>query len=321
MSQAAASVSVVMPVARVDEFTQAAIQSILDQQRVSVELILVGTADATDPDHPLSKLVKEVFAKDTRLQLIARNQPGIVGALNDGLHHATGDYIARMDADDLCTPNRIFEQLSLASAQSTPSLISACVAMFTDVGKVQLGNQRYERWLNSVTTKESIRAACFIESPLPHPTWFAHRSVWESIGEYRSGDFPEDYDYVLRAWLAGIPMVKCESTLLQWREHPERLTHTQGRAVWIAGTGRNARHWHDALEEVNVTVAGFVDLPHPNAKVQKRHKPVIRYDDLITRRGDALVITAITDAAARDKLYNWFGEHEMMIGRDVVIGG
>jgi len=73
-------------------------------------------------------------------------------------------------------------------------------------------------------------------------------------------------------------MVKPTSTLLRWREHPNRLTRTDkryrreaftqlkaaalvdprsglglqhARPIWIAGTGRNARYWHDALEQCN----------------------------------------------------------------------
>ena len=343
-----AFVSIVMPVKRVDKYVTIAIDSILAQQDVDIELLIIGAPEALNTDNALAALLDKHYKNDSRVTLVARNKPGIVNALNTGLVHASGSFIARMDADDIAAPERLRTQLELAQTQSENTLISACVELFSDDHPVQAGNRYYQTWLNQLCTPSAIRTSCFIESPMPHPAWFAHKSVWSAIGNYADGDFPEDYDFVLRAWLAGIPMAKPAQTLLQWREHPQRLTRTdsryrreafiqlkasalssteaglsldKGRAVWIAGTGRNARYWHDALEAQLVSVAGFVDFDGPDTQRQKRDKPVIGYSDLNKLRKDALIVTAISNPDARQQLCNWFADQHMVQGRDVIIGG
>ncbi len=337
-----------MPVARVDDYVAPAIRSVLSQQDVSVELILIGPLE-TDPAYAqLQELVNENIAHDERCQLIPRRLLGIANALNEGLQYAQGDYIARMDADDLCEPHRFKTQLATAFSYDNRCLVGAQVKIFSDDSVVLKGNQQYETWLNEQCTPDAITEACFVESPLPHPTWFAHQTIWTTLGPYKQGDFPEDYDYLLRAWLNKIPMVKPHGVLLHWREHPNRLTRTdtryqrkafiqlksaaladansgfdldKGRSVWIAGTGRNARYWHDALENNNVKVAGFVELDNPKAKNQKRNKPVINYDTLASTLNNDLLITAITNANARNKLKRWCANHGFAINDNVVIGG
>ena len=360
----AESVSVLMPIGRADEFVAPAIQSVLSQLSVDVELIVVGPAQspthttahtttqtAPSPSHSfnaLNELLNAQFANDSRIRLIQRNSPGIVAALNTALQHTSCAYIARMDADDIAEPARFVQQLAVSQQYDHRCLVSGCVSIFSSQHEVLSGNQHYQRWLNEQRSPDAIRKACFIESPLPHPTWFAHKSVWKRIGAYQQGDFPEDYDMVLRAWLLGIPMAKPEGSLLHWREHETRLTRTdpryrreafihlkaaaladarsglgvrEGRPIWIAGTGRNARYWHDALESNNARVVGFIDLDGPNAKQQKRHKPVMSYQHYIENRGTDLLVTAITAPDAREKLKLWCDEQDLCIGKDVVLGG
>ena len=310
---------------------------------------MVGPAPEDDPDDLVEQHLQHHLPGEPRLIYKRRKTPGIVNALNLARQHACCDYIARMDADDICEPIRLQQQLHLAKACDNANLIGSRVSIFSDDQAVLTGNREYETWLNQHTNAQEISEACFIESPLPHPTWFAHKAVWNKIGDYKNGDFPEDYDMILRAWLQNIPMIKpTPPLLLKWREHSNRLTRTdpryrreaftrlkaqavadprsgfaidEGRRVWIAGTGRNARYWHDALESMNATVAGFVDLDVPKAKHSKRYKPVIRYADLLEKRGNDLLITAITSPAARDKLRTWCADHNLKTGVDVVFGG
>ena len=341
------TISVLMPVASVDTFVTAAINSVL-AQKVELELLLIGAPAHTESWRVLNEMIALQYPQNSRIRMVARDKPGIVNALNSGLKVAGGDFIARMDADDISHKNRLREQLNCALAQETSCLVSACVDIFSDTLDIRAGNKRYQHWLNSHCSQPALRQACFVESPLPHPTWFAHRSIWDRLGQYQSGDFPEDYDMVLRAWLQGIAMVKPPSVLLRWREHENRLTHTDkryrreaftqlkaqavmdvrsglqvhtGRPVWIAGTGRNARNWHDALARQNADIRGFLDIEHPGVRQQFRGKPVIRYPDFIKCRGDALLVTAVTDDKARAELRHWFAEHGMVPGRDVILGG
>jgi len=317
-------ISVLMPIKEVTRFTRPAIESVLTQSHHNIELIIVG------------------------LRGVARDTPGIIGALNTGLKNCTGDFIARMDSDDLCHIDRLKIQLEFAKQQPLLALIGGRVDIFDDQAPIGAGNQSYESWLNTLTTNEAIRSSCFIESPLPHPTWFAHKSFWHTIGGYRDMGWPEDYDLILRTWLAGIPMAKPNNVVLRWREHPTRLTRTDnrysrqafikakawalvqpeagfnlaaGRSVWICGTGRNARYWHDALSSHNVNVKGFVELDNAKAKTQKRHLPIITYEQLLAEPKEDFIISAINSPSARQALQSWFSENQFYANQDYILGG
>jgi len=329
-----------MPVHEFSPFTKAAVNSVLNQSYGHLELVIIGKDDV---DALLARL-----PGDSRITGYSRNAPGIIGALNTGLGVCNGNYIARMDSDDICHPDRLRLQLDFLVGNPNIGLAGACVELFSDENSIGRGNQEYQRWLNSLTTPKAISDACLIESPLPHPSLFAHRSYWETMGPYRDRGWPEDYDLVLRTWLAGIAMAKPPDVLLKWREHPERLTHTDerysrqafirakawallqpdaglgvdtGRNIWICGTGRNARHWHDALIENKAKILGFVELDSAKQKTQKRHLPVITYEQLARCKQDALIVSAVSGASARKSLVDWFTAHHMDAGVDYVLGG
>lgn len=336
-------ISVLLPVRQWRDSTWDAVQSILRQTHVSLELLLIGHDDV---DQFAVRL-----PADPRIRFVARQQPGIVGALNTGLAQASGHYIARMDDDDIAYPTRLATQLAYLQGSSGTQLCGAGVRFVDSDGgseSIGNGNRQYAHWLNSLTYDPDIRTACYIECPLPHPTLMAHRAIWQSLGGYREFDGPEDYDLVLRAMLQGIRLGKPPGILLDWREHPERLTCTdqryrreaftrcrawaaiqpqsglglaEGRSVWLCGTGRHARHWHDALTHHGTIVNGFVDIHRHGPQRSKRGKRVISYEQLPGIRGDALVISALSQPGAREAVVRYCEKQAWRAGHDYLLGG
>lgn len=337
------AISVLLPVRQWRDTTLASVVSVLDQTFESLEILIIGQSDV----HTL----KTRLPTDNRLRFIARQKPGIVSALNTGLANARAPYIARMDDDDIAYTQRLKIQLDYLHDQPDVALCGARIRFIDQLGNTDSighGNKQYAHWLNSLTTSAQIHAACFIESPLPHPTLLAHRDVWNTLGGYRELDGPEDYDLILRAMLQGMNMGKPEQVLLDWREHTQRLTYTdaryrreafterrawaavqsmsglgldEGRTVWLCGTGRNARYWHDALAKTKVNVQGFVDFKRNGPQRYKRGLPVVSYDELPDKRGDSLIITAVTQPKARIELLNYFNTNDWQSGKDYLLGG
>lgn len=335
-------VSILLPVKQWRDTTSEAVASLLSQTVSSFEILLIGKDD-----------VQQILAKlpnDNRIRGIARQGSGIVAALNTGLAAATGTYIARMDDDDVAYPTRLEAQLDYLKAHPEVQLCAGKIRFIDSTGgteNVQTGNRRYANWLNALSGNEAIRAACYTECPMPHPTWLAHRNIWQSLNGYREFDGPEDYDFILRAMINGVVMGKPGDVVQDWREHAERLTYSDqryrreaftqcrawaatqsnsglnlhtGRKVWLCGTGKNARDWHDALLDQHVQVSGFVDIKPTNASRFKRDKPIIGYEDLPQRRENALVITALSEPAARSQLRTYFDQQQWIAGRDYIFG-
>lgn len=335
-------VSVIMPVRQWRPATAAAVASLLTQTMDSFELLLIGQQDV---DSLACRL-----PPDPRIRLIARHQPGIVSALNTGLSAARGRYLARMDDDDIAHPQRLALQLQHLQGPSGTQLCGCRIRFIDSQGNtdtIKGGNRAYALWLNALLSDEQIGAACYIECPMPHPTLMAHRDIWQALGPYRDFDGPEDYDLILRARLMGIRLGKPEPILLDWREHPERLTYNDpryrreafarcraraacdpqshlglsaGRPVWLCGTGRHGRDWHDALESSGATVNGFVDRHRHGANRSKRGKPVISYEQLPEQRQDALVIGAVAGPAPRSELLDYFVRQHWREGLDFILG-
>ena len=110
-----------MPVFNAMPYLCEAIDSVLAQTFADFELIAVddGSTDAS-----LATL-RDVARRDPRLKIVSRANTGIVGALNDGLAVARGDFIAHMDADDTCDPTRLAQQVAYLTRHP------ACVAVGT----------------------------------------------------------------------------------------------------------------------------------------------------------------------------------------------
>lgn len=336
-------ISVLLPIRQWTEHSLLAINSILNQSFTSLELLLIGREDV--------KTLIERVPKDSRIRLIARQAPGIVGALNTGIAAARGDYIARMDDDDVAYPERLQVQYDCLQSCSRTHLCATRIRFVDAAGStsnIAFGNQSYERWLNSLVHARSLKLACYRECPMPHPTWMAHRSVWHGLGGYRQLDAPEDHDLILRAMLEGVLFCKPEPVLQDWRDHQHRLTHTdqryrraafadrcawaatraqsalgleRGRGIWLCGTGRLARHWHDALIKYHANVLGFVDVSRPGPERSKRKLPVINYEQLTSSRNDALVITTLTQDNSRQNALDFMQTQSWQEGHDYLVGG
>lgn len=125
-------VTVLIPVFNREHFVSDAIRSVIEQDFDDFELLVVddGSTDRT-PD-----VLETWKGRDPRVQVItsATNQ-GIPGALNLGLAHARGEYVARLDSDDLILPRRLAAQGAVLDARPEVVLVSCAYAMVDAAGK------------------------------------------------------------------------------------------------------------------------------------------------------------------------------------------
>ena len=158
-------VSVVMSMRDSAETVCAAVRSLQLQSLKDWELIAID-----DGSRDQSAVIVESF-RDSRIRLIRETRSaGLATRLNQAVMMSRGDFIARMDADDLCFPNRL--QLQVEYLQRNPSvdLLGCRAVVFTDnatlIGMLPLG-----------LSHESITSRPFSGFPFPHPTWCG-RAKW-----------------------------------------------------------------------------------------------------------------------------------------------
>src|SRR5689334_9568753 len=96
------TISVCMPVYNAQTYVRQAVQSILAQTFSDFEFIIID--DGSTDESPT--ILRELAEKDSRIRVTSRPNTGYAKALNEALQQSRGQYIARMDADDIALPDR-----------------------------------------------------------------------------------------------------------------------------------------------------------------------------------------------------------------------
>lgn len=109
-------IGVALPISRAHPDLGRAVRCVLDQQAVEVELLLI----VNGPDPAAADAADRLASTDTRIRVLHRPEPGLSGALNLALGSTDAEFVARMDDDDLCPPDRFITQIRWM--QDRPSL-------------------------------------------------------------------------------------------------------------------------------------------------------------------------------------------------------
>ena len=102
--------SVIVPVYNVEKYIHKCIDSIIGQTFTDLEIILI---DDGSPDR-CGEICDEYAERDARVKVIHKENQGLSAARNDGIEHATGEWIAFVDSDDWCAPDyyqRLFQEM------------------------------------------------------------------------------------------------------------------------------------------------------------------------------------------------------------------
>lgn len=322
-------VSVVMPVHNGGVYLEAAVDSVLTQSCRDLELLLVD-------DHSTDDAITALDQSDTRLKVIQSKGRGVVNAFNTGLARCKGQFVARMDADDISLPRRLEIQLEYLEQHPRVDIAGCCVEIFSENG-IQGGLRRYQQWLNSVLDPLQVRQQIFIESPLPNPGLMLRRAVLNELGGFRNVEWPEDYDLLLRADALGIQMGKPAEILLRWREHQTRLTHTdsryaiqqfmrakahflvnhrlKGQRLVIWGAGPTGRDLHDLIIVEGGSIDGFLEVHPRRIGGQKRGLPVWPIEKC-KEAGLPMILVAVGAAGAREDIAAFMDRHYKNEGED-----
>src|SRR5687768_10592984 len=121
--------SVIIPMKNAEPFVRAAVESVLAQRGVELEVIVIddGSNDRS------ADVVRSI--NDARIRLIPGPRSGISAAFNAGLAEAKGEFLARCDADDLYPPDRLAWQLEFLQSHPDIGAVSGSFATITESGE------------------------------------------------------------------------------------------------------------------------------------------------------------------------------------------
>ncbi|MDF3131048.1 glycosyltransferase family 2 protein [Kiritimatiellaeota bacterium B1221] len=305
-------VSVLLPFYNAESTLADAVESVRAQSFEDWELLLLDDG-STDGG---GKLADGYSVSDSRIQCLTLTHGGIVSALNAGLKRAEGDFIARMDADDISLQERLLKQIQFLDEYKEVDVLATQVIYGGDAVK-QAGYAAYVDWQNKLFSHEDHFQKRFVDAPLAHPTVMFRREMVQKFGGYREGNFPEDFELWLRWMQGGATFAKLPEPLYQWNDLSTRLSRCdsrydpkafyeikcdyikkcvpEGRPLWLWGAGRNTRQRFSALEPF----AGYVDVDVCKIGQAIQGRPVIAPDELPK---DAFILSGVANRGIGEKI-------------------
>ena len=215
MSGDAPAVTVLLPIRDAEAHLREALDSVLAQTFDDFELLVVddGSRDG-GPD-----LVRACPDARVRLSSLGENR-GLVAALNAGLVQARGRYIARMDADDVCLPTRLAEQVEHLDAYPTLGGVSSAFETIDGNGRVLGIVDGRHRPVGPALLRWALHFGSFF----CHPAAMLRREVFDAVGSY-DAEFThaEDYDLWLRV-VEKFPLDNLPRPLLRLRWHGDNVS-------------------------------------------------------------------------------------------------
>lgn len=210
-------ISVLLAVYNGQRYLPQAVESVLAQTFGDFEFIAI---DDGSTDHTRS-ILETYAAKDSRLRLISRPNKGLTVTLNEGIGLAHGEFLARMDADDICRPTRFATQL--AYLQSHPD----CVLVGSRVLLIDPDGLPIRQACDEQTHEQIDQAHLNRLWPVVHPAVMMRTNAVRQVGGYRNQyNTLEDLDLFLRLAEVG-KLANLPEVLLDYRQHFASVTHSR----------------------------------------------------------------------------------------------
>lgn len=202
-------VSVIMSFYNDEKYITEAVESILKQTFSDFEFITVndGSTDGS------AEIIRSFGDKRIKL-IVNKKNLGLTKSLNRALTASTGEYIARMDADDIALPHRFEKQVKFLDENAHIPLVG-CWVEFIDPDGKSTGIKKFP------TEDSEIKKVLISYLPFRHPTLVIRKKVLAELGFYdESFLYAQDYELILRI-AAKYPVANIPEVLLRYRNWPE----------------------------------------------------------------------------------------------------
>ncbi len=217
-------VSFLLPCFNSEAYLQQTLDSIAAQTHTQWECIAIddGSTDGT------WALLQQAAATDSRFKVISRENRGLIATLNEAIALAQGQWLARIDADDICWPQRLAMQLARL-AETGADVCGTWVRFIGD---------RSGEW-QTQSTDASIKTGLLFNSTLAHPTVMLRASLVKNAGYDASAIHAEDYALWCRLALQGAVFTGVPAVLLDYRCHAGQIT--QAKKQQLRATAQKIR--------------------------------------------------------------------------------
>ncbi|WP_422859794.1 glycosyltransferase family 2 protein [Flagellimonas sp. S174] len=325
-------ISILIPFKNTELFLKDCLDSILKQTYTHWEAILIDDA-STDSS---LEIVSQYKKKDTRIKVFANNGQGIIPALQTAYKNCNGQFITRMDSDDIMLPQRLKKMMDSLVLSGEGHLAVGQVKYFSDRG-ISNGYERYEAWLNRLTSSGTNYKEIYKECVVPSPCWMVFRSDFEQCGGFNSNRYPEDYDLTFRFYQNGLKIIPCDEVLHLWRDYDSRTSRTSehyaqnyfldiklhyflkldynpDRPLMIWGAGFKGKSIAKGLLEKDVDFVWLCD--NPNKIGKKIYDQPLHHFSRISSISEPQSIITVANEDEQKKIISFFDQLGHVMSKD-----
>lgn len=199
-------ISVIMSVYNGQEYLSEAFDSVLGQTYSNFEFLV---CDDFSTDNTLD-IIESYAKKDNRIKVFRNYEnKGLASSLNDLIRNSSGDFIARMDADDICLKDRFDVQIGFLLRNPDIHVLGCFTEEFDAVGNVKI--KKYP-----IKDKEVLKMISCI-SPVSHPTVILRRSVFDNLKYNSKLKRGQDIDLWFKVLESGMVISNVSQVLLKFR--------------------------------------------------------------------------------------------------------
>jgi glycosyltransferase involved in cell wall biosynthesis len=219
-------ISIIMSCYNASRWLAEAIESVLFQTFKDFEFIIIddGSTDET------VDIIKRYAKTDSRIKIIKKTNTGLADSLNVGIDQAKGEWIARIDADDICMPNRFEKQINFLKINPSVVLLGCGCLEIEEDGNFIKKHKYPKRHRALVTNLEQLKAF------FPHSSVLYRADIVRELGGYNPRCYMcEDRDLWLRLGEVG-RIASFPELLIKLRKHKTSLSYNETNIYSIAVT-------------------------------------------------------------------------------------
>lgn len=228
-------VSVVMAVCNSEQFLRDAVESVLNQSFTDFEFILID-----DFSTDTSATILDEYRDPRILRVRNEKNLGLTQSLNVGLRLARGEYIARMDADDVCLPNRFKAQVRFLDEHESVAVVGTGVRLVDEQG-----NPLQE--IHFPTDHSSLKWYLCFYNPIAHPSVMMRKAAVVQVGGYDPALVrSQDYDLWWRLGM-NYELANLKEIYVFLRQHSRQITNVYRSEQVLSGLSIPAKYTSDLL--------------------------------------------------------------------------
>lgn len=230
--------SVIIPVYKTPyKYLLPAVESIINQTYKNIEILMV-----VDGDAKIAFKVKHEL-NDKRINvLVNKEDHGLPYSLNRGIAEAKGQYIVRMDGDDISRSNRIERQINYLIKHSDVDLVGCYAETFGEQNVIYASTSDFS----------SLSAELLFKNPIVHPTVIMKKEVFEKYNLHYTNGESEDYRlWLLMVFRCGCKIEVVPEVLLDYRIHGGQKTILKSSII----TDLNIQITDEICEMLNVDLS------------------------------------------------------------------